>query len=842
MTAILTPLPKFKAFVPGSNKPGVGYKLYSYRAGTTTPQATYTDSTGMTPNPNPVVMDANGEGDVWLLPGLSYKLVLMDTFGVQVWVVDNVQAIQDATTLSVVLSGANVVSRYLNNVLSDLVSIKFFSGADPTGVNDSSLALTYAKNYLGGKGTIKVPNGIWAFNLTMDRSWSGITVDGPGTSESQLAPTTNYFKPYDFTRPVFTIGDGTAAATAGSMLRNICFYGANTGYYGVAYAGGAIRNFGENIQILNFTKRGLQFYCNAGVSPCTYNKINNLTIATSVVGADGAYFEDAGNNNLAYTTANVLSNFDITSNNGYQIHCNSANGNFLSNGYIQQAYSGLGVLFEKSYSRAPQFFVSSVIMDNASGVNAVNSIIDMGQDYELVASYGASPWLGHINFTGPIFNVSQKTTGSITAGSNSLIVASATGLNSGRAVVVFGADTSGRMLILPVQSVNGTTVTLTANAVTTVTNAVVWIGDLLSDMPFPQVGKNFMSAPGMAMYPSKLSRMLPVGLKGGLYKSGGLGQGILSSFDVIWDLGGLQKYYAQDDGLSSTISSATQGAAVQAWGTASFATNVMTVTAVGNGSGSFAVGQVIEAAGVAAGTTISSLGTGTGGTGTYNLSTSPGTIAAENVVTRTAGAGTSVLVTTTATNSAQKEDMIEINGANERGINGSFIVLTRLNTTQFVYTSSVSQSLTSISGSTTLKVNKISKWQYGNFHVGGTIKIRDQFGNWTNAIYQNTNNTNLTIQTPDTATGGMVFQAGSSPTSSAKYVFTAGGVSSIILNGYGCVGLGYNNNDTSLSLLIGKRSPGTPTANANGGILWCDSTGALKYTSPAGTVSTVAPA
>ena len=64
--------------------------------------------------------------------------------------------------------------------------------------------------------------------------------------------------------------------------------------------------------------------------------------------------------------------------------------------------------------------------------------------------------------------------------------------------------------------------------------------------------------------------------------------------------------------------------------TASFATNVMTVTVAGS-SGSFAVGQQITSASVAAGTTITSLGTGTGGTGTYNLSTSPGTISAQAV-------------------------------------------------------------------------------------------------------------------------------------------------------------------------------------------------------------------
>jgi hypothetical protein len=54
--------------------------------------------------------------------------------------------------------------------------------------------------------------------------------------------------------------------------------------------------------------------------------------------------------------------------------------------------------------------------------------------------------------------------------------------------------------------------------------------------------------------------------------------------------------------------------------TATIATTVLTVSAVT--SGILAVGQVITGAGVTAGTYITSLGTGTGGTGTYNLSAS----------------------------------------------------------------------------------------------------------------------------------------------------------------------------------------------------------------------------
>lgn len=67
-----------------------GGKLYSYQAGTSTPQATYTDSGGLTANANPVVLDSNGEANVWLDPTLSYKFVLKDSSDVTQWTVDNV--------------------------------------------------------------------------------------------------------------------------------------------------------------------------------------------------------------------------------------------------------------------------------------------------------------------------------------------------------------------------------------------------------------------------------------------------------------------------------------------------------------------------------------------------------------------------------------------------------------------------------------------------------------------------------------------------------------------------------------------------------------------------------
>lgn len=71
--------------------PLAGGKLFSYVAGTSTPQATYTDATLATPNPNPVILDGTGSAPVWLGPG-AYKFVLQDVNGNPQFTVDGVLA------------------------------------------------------------------------------------------------------------------------------------------------------------------------------------------------------------------------------------------------------------------------------------------------------------------------------------------------------------------------------------------------------------------------------------------------------------------------------------------------------------------------------------------------------------------------------------------------------------------------------------------------------------------------------------------------------------------------------------------------------------------------------
>lgn len=85
----LAPVIRQRYFDSNGN-PLAGGKLYTYQAGTSTPQATYTDEAGGAPNTNPVILDASGEASVWLDPELSYKFVLKDSSDVTQWSEDNV--------------------------------------------------------------------------------------------------------------------------------------------------------------------------------------------------------------------------------------------------------------------------------------------------------------------------------------------------------------------------------------------------------------------------------------------------------------------------------------------------------------------------------------------------------------------------------------------------------------------------------------------------------------------------------------------------------------------------------------------------------------------------------
>lgn len=105
-------------FFTDSGAVAAGYYLYSYLAGTTTPQATKTDQSGTTNNANPIILDSAGRCNLWLTDTAEYAFELWSPPGnpggalVKRW--DDVGAIPAAATATYVplAGGVTMTGRF----------------------------------------------------------------------------------------------------------------------------------------------------------------------------------------------------------------------------------------------------------------------------------------------------------------------------------------------------------------------------------------------------------------------------------------------------------------------------------------------------------------------------------------------------------------------------------------------------------------------------------------------------------------------------------------------------------------------------------------------------------
>jgi hypothetical protein len=93
-------------FFTDDNEVLSGGKIYTYAAGTTTPQNTFTSVTGSSANPNPIVLNSAGRlpEDMWLSEGVKYRFVLTDSNDVQIGEYDDIAGVNDISTESVAWS------------------------------------------------------------------------------------------------------------------------------------------------------------------------------------------------------------------------------------------------------------------------------------------------------------------------------------------------------------------------------------------------------------------------------------------------------------------------------------------------------------------------------------------------------------------------------------------------------------------------------------------------------------------------------------------------------------------------------------------------------------------
>ena len=170
---------------------GNGYKLYTYVGGTvSTPQTTYTDSTGTVANSNPIILGSNGRFqsvNVWVTTGVTLKLVLTDSTGATITggTIDNVPAINNAnaTGINYTATGSST-TRSVATKLGEFVSVKDF-GATGDGSTDDTSAITAA---LAASFRVYFPTGTYKVTSALvvaDNTY--ISGDGPQKSKLMCA-------------------------------------------------------------------------------------------------------------------------------------------------------------------------------------------------------------------------------------------------------------------------------------------------------------------------------------------------------------------------------------------------------------------------------------------------------------------------------------------------------------------------------------------------------------------------------------------------------------------------------------------------------------------------------
>ena len=262
-------------FFDNNGVPLAGGKVYSYVAGTTTPQVTYTSNTGSIPHANPIVFDAGGRvpsgGEIWLTNSTAYKFALFDSANVLIATYDNIPASDSITTLLAQSSGASLIgfiqagggavaSTVETELRNNTVTLTQF-GADPTGNIDATeniknailAAKTYGKRVVGS-GTYRISDKI-VINCAFDGSDMTFNVYGTPTVAVEVS-TGNGTNPTD----IFTLN-----TELGIILPSVI----NMTKPSVGWAGQGIGVRYVNVQNMKITERLVENFA-IGIQATSY--------------------------------------------------------------------------------------------------------------------------------------------------------------------------------------------------------------------------------------------------------------------------------------------------------------------------------------------------------------------------------------------------------------------------------------------------------------------------------------------------------------------------------------------------------------------------------------------
>lgn len=309
-------------FFDNNGQPLSGGKIYTYAAGTTLPQATYTSALGITPHTNPIILDSAGRvpsGEIWLTNGLSYKFKIDTATDILIGTYDNIANIDPnfAANLAsnAVGEGASLVGTTFGKTVQQvfdsqiIVGTGIYAGETLTAAVARAISLNVPLNLAeGATYTISapiVPSG----NLTLYGNGARILTTSNFTAINTLFP---------IELNDLTIEGPSGAYNAGGL--GLQTTGVRNGA-GVAptFLNGVILN---NVKFKNLSNIAAEFRFTANISA------NNVTVENC--GYSGFFF---------YSCRNAtVTNFTLDGLNG-----ETASGQLNAYGVTATSLTGVGV-------------------------------------------------------------------------------------------------------------------------------------------------------------------------------------------------------------------------------------------------------------------------------------------------------------------------------------------------------------------------------------------------------------------------------------------------------------------------------------------------------------------
>ena len=357
MTALATP-PKLQ-FLDANGAPLVGGKLYTYAAGTTTPQVTYTDFGGGTPNANPVILDSRGEASVWLGTAL-YKMALYSATNVLIWTVDNIGGFATLAQLAAsggsnligfLPAGTGAVATTVQAKLRESVSVLDFGASPSASAAANTTAIQNAINYAAPLGkAVYIPAGTYAITaLTLPLQHGGIEIYGEAYNSSYNLSIGTYvgtnLVSTQGTGNIISCNGGVNYSNRGIRLRNINISVMTTGF-AISLVGAPEMSLLENLTIrtAGANGSGIQLtscWGNMLVSGCS---ISSASLGSSGDGISITNAIKAGGVVVDRCSATLFNVGIYVGANVYQ--CAITNSEFSSGRYGSYVDVGAGVKFD----------------------------------------------------------------------------------------------------------------------------------------------------------------------------------------------------------------------------------------------------------------------------------------------------------------------------------------------------------------------------------------------------------------------------------------------------------------------------------------------------------------